>query len=201
MSTTIAGATTVGNVNSNQLAIEIGSQISLLEPNVQPLTVLTRDLKKETTPAVTFKWLEDERKARYDTLSAAVASTTATAIPVTHGSYFQQWDQVLNSRTQEQFRVDAVEGNTLVVARGLGSTGQAMKEKHKLIIIGQAQPENSRSKEARSVIPGSFENQTQIFTTPAEISRTAANVTYQVQPKEWDRKVQRAATEHAIDIE
>jgi hypothetical protein len=40
------------------------------------------------------------------------------------GTYFQQWDQVLNTRTGEQFRVDSVATDTLTVTRAIGSTGR-----------------------------------------------------------------------------
>lgn len=199
--TIVTGAATTSNVNSNQLAIEIGKEISLLEPNWQALTVFTREAKTEDTKAVKFKWMEDEAKPRFDALSAAVASTTLQEIPVIHGSYFQQWDQVKNTRTGEQFRVDSVVGNTLLVTRGIGTTAANMNENDELYLIGTAQPENDTSKVARSVVPVTFENSTQIFRTPYEASETAANVSYQVGPNEWDRKQQRAAVEQAKDIE
>lgn len=202
MATTIVtGAGLTTNGNSNQLAIDIGKEISLLEPNWQALTVFTREAKVEDAKAKTFKWLEDEAKPRFDALSAAVASTTNQEIPVVHGTYFQQWDQLLNTRTGEQFRVDSVVGNTLFVTRGIGSTAANMNENDELYLIGTAQPENDTSKVARSLVPVAFENNTQIFRTPYEISETAANVSYQVGPNEWDRKQQRAAVEHAKDIE
>lgn len=199
--TVVTGATTTANVNSNQLAIEIGKEISLLEPNVQVLTAFTRDAKSQDTPAVAFKWLEDERKPRFDTVSAAVASTTTTAIPVAHATYFQMWDLVLNSRTGEVFRVDQALASELIVTRGVGSTAANINENDEIIIVGTAQPENDTSKVARSILPSTFENQTQIFREEYEISNTAANVSYQVNPKEWDRKERRAAVEHALNIE
>lgn len=201
MPTAVTGATTTANVDSGSLAIEVGKQISLLEPNIQVLTAFTRELKKESTPAVVFKWKEDERKSRFDTVNGAVASTTTQEIAVAHGTYFQQWDLVLNSRTGEVLRVDSVTGNTLVTTRGIGSTAANLNDADELIIVGQAQPENDTSKVARSLLPSTFENQTQIFRTPYELSETAANVTYMVAPNEWDRKQQRAGAEHALDIE
>jgi Family of unknown function (DUF5309) len=197
---TVTGAQTTTSILSNQLAIDIGKRISLLEPNIQPLTILSREAQTETTVATKFKWVEDEAKARFDTTSAAATSATVE-IPVVHGTFFQQWDQVLNTRTGEQFRVDSVAGNTLTVTRGLGSTATAMLESDELYIIGTAQPENDTSKVARSKTPSLVENNTQIFRTPFEISGTAENVGYMVMPKEWDRLQQNAGIEHAKDIE
>lgn len=197
--TVVTGPTTTGNVAANQLAIEIGSNISLLEPNIQAVTVFTREAKTKETTATNFKWMEDEDKARFDTTSAAVGGTTATEIPVTHGLQWAQWDQVLNTRTGEQFRVDAVNANTLTVVRG--ASPAAMNEGDELLLIGMAQPENDTMKTPRSQLPTTFENQTQIFREPFELSRTAQNVKYQVNPNEWDRKERQAAREHAKNIE
>src|SRR5579859_3838689 len=142
---TVTGAQTTTNILSNQLAIDIGKTISLLEPDVQVLTVLSREISTRDTVATKFRWLEDESKARFDTTSAAATSGTLE-IPVVHGTFFQQWDQVLNTRTGEQIRVDSVAGNTLTVTRGIGSTATAMLEGDELYIIGTAQPENDTSK-------------------------------------------------------
>lgn len=197
---TVTGARTTTNVLSNQLAIDIGKRISLLEPDVQILTVFSRKAQTEATVATKFKWVEDESKPRFDTTSASVA-VGATTASVTHGDYYQQWDQVINTRTGEQVRVDAVSGNTLTITRGIGSTAAEMLEGDELYIIGTAQPEGDTSKPARSRTPSVVENFTQIFRTPFEISETAANVGYMVTPKEWDRLQQNAAIEHAKDIE
>lgn len=198
---TVTGAQTTTTILSNQLAIDIGKTISLLEPDAQVLTVLSRDAESRDTVATKFRWLEDESKARFDTTSAAVAGTGTLEVPVVHGTYFQQWDQVLNTRTGEQYRIDAVTGNTLTVTRGIGSTATAILEGDELYIIGTAQPENDTSKVARSKTPSLLENNTQIFRTPWEISRTAENVGYMVNPREWDRLERNAAIEHAKDIE
>lgn len=198
---TVTGAQTTTSILSNQLAIDIGKRISLLEPDVQVLTVFSREAETEATVATKFKWVEDESKARFDTTSAEVTGTTNEEIPVTHGVYFQQWDQVLITRTGEQFRVDQVLGNTLKVTRGIGSTAAAILTNDELYIIGTAQPENDTSKPARSKTPSVVENYTQIWRTPFEISETAANVGYMVMPQEWDRLQQNAAIEHAKDKE
>lgn len=197
--TVVTGPTNTGNVAANQLATEIGANISLLEPNIQAVTAFTRATKTKETTETNFKWMEDEDKARFDTTSAAVASTTAIEIPVTHGIQWAEWDQVLNTRTGEVFRVTSVNVNTLNVARGAGPA--AMNEGDELLLIGMAQPENDTMKTPRSQLPTSFENQTQIFREPFELSRTASKVKYQVNPNEWDRKERQAAREHAKNIE
>lgn len=197
---TQTGAMTTTNVNSNQLAIDVGSVISLLEPDVNILAVYSKAVAKKAAVNPEFKWLEDEAKARFDTTSAAVTST-ATEMPVVHGTFFQQWDIVLNTRTGEAIRVDSVAGNTPIVTRAIGSTGTAMNEGDELYIIGTAQPENDTSKAARAKNPVSQENYTQIFRTPFEQSGTLEASSFLVAPDELDRVSRNAGIEHAKDIE
>jgi hypothetical protein len=197
---TVTGAMTTTSVLSNQLAIDIGKEISLLEPDVQPLAVFSRAASKERTVATKFKWLEDESKARFDTTSAAVTNV-ATVVPVSNGVYYQQWDQILNTRTGEQMRVDSVNANELTVTRGIGSTATAMNSGDELMIIGTAQPEGDTSKPARAKQPSLVENFTQIFRTPFEVTGTLQAVSFMVNPSEWNRLARNAGIEHAKDIE
>jgi hypothetical protein len=198
---TITGQTSTTNILSTQLPVEIGSEIKLLDPNIQALTVFTREASTKEVGVPKFKWLEDEAKPRFDTTTAAVASTSTQEIPVAHGTYFQKWDLVLNTRTGELMRVDSVTGNTLSVTRGIGSTAANLNETDELMLISTAQPEGDTSKTPRSLVPTQFENYTEIFREPFELSETAANANYQVNPHEWDRKQQRSAVEHAKNIE
>lgn len=198
---TITGQTLTTNILSTQLPIEIGKEIRLLDPNIQALTVFTREAKSVEVGVPKFKWLEDEAKPRFDTTTAAVASTTTQIIPVAHGAYFQKWDLVLNTRTGELLRVDSVTGNELSVTRGIGSTAANLNENDELMLISTAQPEGDTSKTPRSLVPTQFENYTEIFREPFELSETAANANYQVTPNEWDRKQARAMVEHAKNIE
>lgn len=201
MATVVQGAATSTNVPSAQLAIDIGKRISELEPDIQALTVFSREASSERTVAPKFKWAEEEAKARFDVLSAEVSGTTNQTIPVSNSIYFQQWDQVLNTRTGEQIRVDSVSGTNIIVTRGIGSTATAMLAGDELYIIGTAQPENDTSKMARSVQPSFLENNTQIFRTPYEQSGTLSATAFLVAPKEWQRKARAAGIEHAKDME
>lgn len=197
---TVTGAMTTTSVLSNQLAIDIGKEIQLLEPDVQPLAVFSRAVDKEATVAAKFKWLEDEAKPRFDTV-AAENSTGSGTLSVSNGGFYQQWDQVLNTRTGEQIRVDSVAGNVLTVTRAIGSTAATMLVGDELMIIGSAQPENDTSKPARAKQPSLVENYTQIFRTPFEVSGTLQASGFMVQPKEWNRVARNAGIEHVKDIE
>lgn len=191
------------NVLSDQLAIDLGDRISELEPNWQVLTVFTRALNKARTVATKFHGLESRSKPRFDS-TTNTANTTVQTIPVAHGSYFQQWDLVLNTRTGEMFRVDNVSGNNLEVTRGLQGTpgtGIAMNNADELMLVANAQPENDTSKPARNFIPTKISNYTQIFREPFEMSDSLRASAFQVSPAEWPRQAREHAREHAIDIE
>jgi hypothetical protein len=146
---TVSGAMTTTNVLSDQLAIDIGATIYLLEPSANPLTLFVNAADSRRTVATKFSWTEDASKQRFDTTSGT-ATTTVTTIPVTTGAAYQQWDLVQNTRTGEVFRVDGVTGNNLTVTRNINSsgvgTGVAMNSGDELLIIGTAQPENDTSK-------------------------------------------------------
>lgn len=200
MTTYVSGGMTTGNVLSDQLAIDISKEIRQLEPDIQPLTIFSREAEKRRTIAVKFKWLEEEAKARFDTVSVE-ATAEAITITVTNGAYYQQWDQVLDTITGEQFRVDSVNGNVLTVTRGIGSTAKIMKAEDELYIIGTAQPENDTSKTARSTIPSKVENNTQIWRTPFEVSGSLMASGFMVNPAEWPRQARAKGIEHAKDIE
>jgi hypothetical protein len=198
----LTGAMTTTNVLSDQLAIDLGDMIKLLEPNAAPLTQFSRRAQKRRTTATKYSWLEDQSKPRFAAQSGGATNVATTvAVSAGQGTYFQQWDQVLNTRTGEQFRVDAVATDNLTVTRAIGSTGTAMLNGDELIIIGTAQPENDTSKPARSDIPSKVTNNTQIFRTSFEISGSLQASSFQVAPNEWSRQNRNKGIEHAKDIE
>ena len=185
---TTTGAATTTNILSDQLAIDLGDRISLLEPSAQPLAVFSRRAEKKKTVATKYSWLEDVSKARFATQSGGATSGALTiAVTAGQGTYFQQWDQVLNTRTSEQFRVDGVSGDTLTVTRGIGSTAAAMLNGDELYLIGTAQPENDTSKPSRFDVPSKVTNNTQIFRTPFEISGSLQASGFQASPAEIGR--------------
>lgn len=198
----ITGQRTTTNISSDQLAIDISSDISLLEPSAQPLAIWSRQMNKKRTVATKFSWLEDSSKARFGSQAGGATSGAGTiAVAAGQGVNYQQWDQVLNTRTNEQFRVDSVATDTLTVTRGIGSTATAMLNGDELYLIGTAQPEGDTSKPARSDNPSKVTNFTQIFRTPIELSNSLRASGYQVQPADWNHQERKAGIEHAKDIE
>src|SRR6188768_3641039 len=201
---TVTGAMLTTNVHSDQIALDFGDNIALLDPSENPFTLLTRMASKRRTGSWTFSGFEDARKARFDQING-VHSTTVTTIAVDNGAYFAQWDLVQVTRTGEVFRVDGVSGNNLTVTRNIAptgvGTGVATVDNDEIMIIGTAQPENDTSKPARADIPTKVTNYTQIFRTPFEASDTLRASMFQLSPKEWQRQQKMKGIEHALDIE
>jgi hypothetical protein len=196
------GAVTTTNILSDQKAIDLSDTISELEPDIQALLVFSKKAGKARTVSTKFDWLEQSDKPRFLTQSGgATSGATTVNVASGQGTYVQQWDQLLNTRTGEQIRVDAVATDALTVTRAIGSTGTAMLNGDELIIIGSAQPENDTSKPARTDVPSKVGNYTQIFRTPFELSGSLLASGFQVSPKEWSRQQRNKAKEHAKDIE
>lgn len=196
----INGSRLTTNISSDQLAIDLSDRISMLEPDVQVLTVFSRAAGKNKTVATKFSWIEDSHKARFGATTAGKLSTDTT-IAVSNGDDFAAHDQVLITRTGEQMRVDSVSGNNLTVTRGIGSTAAAINNGDELYIIGSSQPENDTSKPARSKNPVKTTNYTQIFRTPFELSDSLRASGFQVQPADWPHQAKKAGGEHVKDIE
>lgn len=198
---TVTGYRTTGNQSSDQLKIDIGREIALLEPDATPLQRLVRELPKEAAVNSTFSWLERGSFARFDTTSGAVASTTTTTLPVTNGAYWAEHYLGLNTATQEVFRVVAVNGNNLTITRGWGTTAVNFGSGDELLVLGIAQPEGDTSRTPRSDNPTKVTNYTQILREPYALSGTALSSDNQVNPHDWDLETKTHLIEHKKDIE
>jgi hypothetical protein len=195
----VTGQRNTVNVAADQLGRDISEEIQMLEPNAQALAIWTSRLNKKRCVSKKVEWGEDSRKARFLSVAAGGALVGAAVIPVTagQGTYVQQWDQLLNTRTGEQIRVDSIAGDNVTVTRGIGSMNAA----DELYLIGAAQPEGDTSKPARSDNPSVLYNLTQIFRTPVEASGTLLATAPLLRPHDWDHQKRKAGVEHAIDKE
>ncbi len=198
----ITGARLTTNVSFDQLQVDIGKEISLLEPSEQPLTVFTRNAGERPTVATKFSWMEMASEPRFDAINLATGYTaTATSIVVDNGSYFAEHYLVLVTRTGEMMRVTGVATNTLTVVRGVGSTAAALVDNDELLVIGVAQPENDTSRPARSWNPVKRTNNTQIFREPFQASGSWLASGNQTTPMDWPLQQRLHGIEHAKNIE
>jgi hypothetical protein len=197
---TVTGQRGTGNISSDQRKIELGGTIHLLEPESNPLTLLTRAAGKERRGDPKYNWLEDTSEARFDATSGT-ATNVITTIGVNNGAYFAEHFIVNVPRTGENFRVVAVNGNNLTVVRGVGSTAAAMNSGEELYIIGVAQPEGDTSRPSRSSNPTKQTNYMQIQREPFDITGTAMSSQNAVNPHDWDHQEKKHAIEQSKNIE
>jgi hypothetical protein len=196
------GAATTTNILSDQLAIDLGDSINLLEPSAQPLAVFSRKAEKKRTVATKYSWLEDavqgqvrgavgRRDERRD-VGRGVGRAGRAVPAVGSGAQHPHGRAVPRGRGRDGHpHGDA----------GDRVDGTAMLNGDELYIIGTAQPENDTSKPSRFDVPSKVTNNTQIFRTPFEISGSLEASGFQASPAEWPRQARNKGIEHAKDIE
>lgn len=200
----VTGQRLTTNILSDQLAIDIGKQISLLEPSAQPLAVFTRAAGKEPTVASKFWWTLDESKPRYSAIdNVGGYNSSANELKVTDHEIFSKFDTVLVTRTGELMQVNDFGTGTIKVTRGVGNngTGVAINDEDELLIVASAQPEGDRARTPASNNPVKVGNYTQIFREPFAESGTLSASGFQVNPMDWPLQTRKAGIEHAKDIE
>jgi len=146
------------SVRSNRIIPNVLPKILLLDRNIMDagFIVFFNRLPTKTTKAETFYWDTDQYLPSSDTLSAAVASTTQTTIPVTNPTYFNTNQAWQNTRTLEVVGISNVNVGTsnLTVKRGLGTTAAAaMSSGDTLVRLGTYVGENSTRQTFQSTVP------------------------------------------------
>ena len=81
---TVSGAMTTTNVLSDQLAIDLGDTIKLLEADINPLSLFSSRAGKAATVATKFSWMEEQSKVRFVQQSGG-PTNVATTIPLVAG--------------------------------------------------------------------------------------------------------------------
>lgn len=203
--TVITGGRRTDTVASDQRYIDIAKPILLLEPSAAPLTVITKSLNSKPAGDPKFKWVEDERDTRFDSINKGSGEyeANATELIVANGELFYVGALVVVPSTNEIFRVKKVEGNTLKeVTRGYaGSTAAKIPDKAPLYVMGVAAEENTSSFAARSSNPVTKENFTQIFKTSVQASGTWLSSSNQTSPHDWVHQHKKANIEHLVSME
>lgn len=200
----ISGARLTTNITQERRVIDMRDQIALLDPNEAPFVTILKRIKgdggtrKVYSPK--FEWLEDDYLGNSSTITGTL-DASGTSVTVGDGSIFRPYDIVNVPSTGENMLVKSVATNTLTVVRGYGSTeGTATTSSGDVIlVIGNAQIENSLNRERRSTKEVAKYNYTQIFRTPFELSNTEnASKLYGGKDVNYQRK--KALVEHKRDI-
>lgn len=198
----ITGARGTGNVEQTTRALDIRPNISLLEPNLQPLAVVASQVRKEKCISPKFSYFTDDGEPRYDAINnGAGYNSSATSIVVDDGTKFAEHTILQVTRTQENLRVTGVSTNTLTVVRGIGGGAAAIVDNDEVVILGSAQPEGDTSKPSRSRNPTKVDNYTQISRTPFEATETLRASSFVTSPHDWPYQAKKAGIEHGKDRE
>lgn len=168
-----------------------------------PLNALIAGMRNQPTDDPEFSWFEKSSPVRYTACNYSTGyDSAATQIVVDDGSFFRAGDLVRNEATDEVMRVttDYAAGNTIVVARGWGSTATAITENDELFIVGTAIAEGAKGRSALYKDPSKIENYTQIFRYPLKLTETARATRLRTGAPYKDMK-REALDQHTIDQE
>lgn len=147
--------------------IDMSDVIHLLDPNEAPLTAVSMKLRTVSAINPEIKWQEDDYIPDMDQIdNGAGYAAGATSLVVDNGDYFRAGDVVLVLRTAEVMLVTAVDTgtDTLTVTRSVGTTAAAaLVDDDELVIIGNANVENSTSRTVVTALKVSQNNFCQIF--------------------------------------
>lgn len=194
---------------------DVSEQMVLLEPDANPLYVITNAAKrKQPSIAPRFEWVEDTEVALWGQVSNGTTnySSAATAIFVADVTLFAVGDIVTYPRAnssgvaEENILVTAVSGTTngtITVTRGIGSSTQdTVGATVALKIIGTAFTENASVGTQRYTSKTVKISYCQIFKTPVQVTHTAAS-TRQYGAPDGERKYQlrKALIRHRSEIE
>src|SRR5678815_4965127 len=192
---------------------DVSEQMVLLEPDANPLYVITNAAKrKQPSIAPRFEWVEDLEVALWGASATTALSSVATGIFVTDGTLFAAGDliaipQANNSANAEELAlVTAVSGTTngtLTVTRGIGGSGaDTVGSATAIKIIATAYAEDGAVGAQRYTAKTVQISYCQIFKTPVKVTHTAAS-TKQYGAPSGERKYQlvKALIRHRSEIE
>ncbi|KJS23143.1 MAG: hypothetical protein VR72_02970 [Clostridiaceae bacterium BRH_c20a] len=191
-----------------RLRIDMSEKIAELEPDKNPLTVLTKKMKRtRTVHNPKFNWLEQELGARWDAINNGAGYLDSdTKIVVDNGAYFRVNDVVKVPRTGETLLVQAIDpdgdnANELQIKRSLGTVAAAaLVDNDPMVIIGNLNKEGGKLRSILTREPVEKYNYTQILRTPVGVTRTLeATKTYGPKPMSWYRHID--GINHAVDLE
>jgi len=160
------------NTRSDRIIPNVLPNIILIDNDIRKAHFLafSMGLKSIATKQEKVTWDVDEFSPITDTLSAAVASTTATTIPVTNPSYFLPNEIWQNKRSDEVIMVKEVNLGTsnLTVTRAVtalnssgGTAAATMSSGDQLNRIGSLMSENSSRQITRTTVPSEVYNYAQ----------------------------------------
>lgn len=169
--------------SSNREELDFAEGIALLNPNENPLTLMTMKFKKKTSGNIKHSWLYDELVPETDTADTTTACVTAgVTLFVDNPTYFAPGDVVRVNRSNETVLVTAVStaASSLTITRDYGKTGGAytalatsFADEDYLTIIGNAFMQGHELPQSKSTLEIQMDNYCQEQRTPFELTEVA----------------------------
>lgn len=188
--TFFAGLRGTGSFGTGERPQDFREMILWTNPNgTAPLFALSAKMKKEACNDPQIHWWEETNSIGRAVVNGAITDATTTTVVVVAQSggvggalQYQPGDLLMVEEdaaayTTEILEVVSVASDTsMTVIRGAaGSTAAAFADAAGLLRIGSAHEEGSGSPTTVTSNPTKFTNYTQIFKTPYQLTRTAAN--------------------------
>ena len=192
-----------GGGNDDRFIIQMEDKIWDYGAHLNPLTQMSRKIKKRSVGNPTFKIMNDKQLPRFDALNGAV-NGSVTTFTVDNGSYFRVGDDVLVTSTGEHVLVTAISTNDLTVVRGYDSvaagTGTAALDNAELRIVGNTLSERAASPSILVTDPATVTNYVQRFGRSIGVSLQRKN-TDEYGTDEKERQKKSAMFEFKKDVE
>lgn len=152
-------------IDANSRVIDMSDTIHLLDPNEAPLTAITMKLRSVKAISPKVEWLEDDYLPATDAINFTTGYTAAsTFLVVDNVGYFRIGDVVKVLDTNENLHVTALGANGIQVTRSIGTAdASTIDDNDVLLIIGNANRENSSKRVIKTTQKTPLYNYTQIF--------------------------------------
>jgi len=166
-------ATYGAGANLPEIAEDVSDIIGIVSPFETPLLDHLGDARRAAKSTV-HEWVEDTLLPNTDAVnqvSFTPDAFTDSTFTVDNGDRFRVGDLVRGEDRKEVMLVSAVSGDDLTVVRSYGgTTGEALVDNLKLIIIGNAAIEGADRPASRFTNRTRVRNFLQIFTASVEVS-------------------------------
>ncbi len=189
--------TTIQNTDNNLRDVEFG--VHELEPNVAPLTVLTRAMG--AVPAINpkFEWEEDELMPRITTLSTSAQSAATSAVYVPVLDIWRVGDVFRFSSLGFGGLITATAANS-ITATIIGTSGLSAQSGSEMFLVSNANAELATMRELKFTQLNVPFNYDQIIRTPFGVSTTEIGTKHYGGP-ERDRLAKHFGIDHARALE
>lgn len=200
------GARGTSNIFEKRLKIELDDTIAELQPDANPLLVISSKISKKPVTSYKYEWFEEDPAGRWFKAPAAItAAATSFAITDATGIQIAVDDLLKVAKSGEIMLVTGLAtasgSTTVTVKRNIGSsTAAAIAKDDYILVMANALPQGSNAPSEKRTNPFVQYNYTQIFKTPFSITNTL-DASAQVGEDELGRLRRKAGVEHAVSIE